>query len=118
MENRVLLIGDIVKLGQTRTLTNGWKVFEFVLRTWTRGIDGQVHSEYHPITLWGDAIEKSRHILEIGKIVRVDGSLSHTVWEDQYHQKKRKTSIRGLLLKEHLLGIPEITEQEKEKFLS
>lgn len=110
------MIGDVVELGETKKLESGIRVFDFILRTWGRGPQGRVLFEYHPITIWGDALDKFKEVITLGKTVRVDGTLTHRTWEDKFQKKHRRTSVRGLVIKEISLEIPPVTDDEKAKF--
>lgn len=106
MENRVLLIGDIADVDSIKTHPSGAKSLDFTVRTWSRLPDGKILFEFHPVTVWGDAIDRAEPTLRVGNVVRLDGALHHTVWEDKFGNKRRKTSVRGLLVKPAVLEVP------------
>lgn len=116
MENRVLLIGDIVRLGDLKTIASGAKVYDFTVRTWSTDTNGRQYFEYHPVTVWGDAVDKARPALQLNRVVRIDGVLSHQRWEDNFGQKRSKTIVRALLVKPLSLVVPPLPESEKAKF--
>ncbi len=116
MDNRVTLTGDVVRIVGTTTVGNNVPVLNFFLRTWSVLEDGRIFFEFHACQAWGQGLERAKGTIEVGRMLRVDGSLAHQTWEDRSGQVRRKTIVRATGIKPVKMEIPPLTEAQKSKF--
>lgn len=98
--NRVMLIGNLTRTPELRTVANGSHVIELGLavnRNWTEA-DGQKREEvtFLDITFWGRTAENAARFLSKGRSVFVEGRLQLDTWQDaQSGQERTKLRIIG-----------------------
>ncbi|MBL9152692.1 MAG: single-stranded DNA-binding protein [Verrucomicrobiales bacterium] len=98
--NRVMLIGNLTRTPELRTVGNGAQVCELGLainRNWTEP-DGQRREEvtYVDITVWGRTAENAAKFLTKGRSVFVEGRLQLDTWKDaQTGQDRSKLRVIG-----------------------
>jgi single-strand DNA-binding protein len=95
--NKVMLIGNLTRDPESRTIPSGQMVCNFSIATssqWT-GADGkkQERTEYHPIVAWGKLAEICTQYLVKGKKIYAEGRLQTREWEAQDGAKKQRTEI-------------------------
>lgn len=95
--NRVILIGNMTRDPELRTLPSGQPVASFGLatnRTW-KGKDGsqQKHAEFHNIVMFGRLAEIAQQYLKKGSPIMVEGRIQTRSWQGQDGIKKYKTEI-------------------------
>lgn len=87
MVNKVTLIGRLGKDPETRHLENGAVVSKFSIATTERYTtkDGnrQENTEWHDIVCWRKLAELSERLLKKGKLVYVEGKLTHRKYDDK-----------------------------------
>jgi len=87
MVNKVTLIGRLGKDPETRHLENGAVVSKFSIATTERytAKDGtrQENTEWHDIVCWRKLAELSERLLKKGKLVYVEGKLTHRKYDDK-----------------------------------
>ena len=91
--NRVILIGNLGKDPEVRTLEGGAKVANFPLATTetykNRSGDRAEHTEWHNIVLWRGLAEVAERFLKKGNSVYIEGKLRTRSWDDQETGNKR-----------------------------
>ncbi len=98
--NRVLLIGNLTRDPELRTVGSGANVCELGLainRSWTDN-QGQKHDEatFVDITFWGKTAENAAKYLSKGRSVYVEGRLQFDTWKDtQTGQDRSKLRVVG-----------------------
>lgn len=95
--NRVILIGNMTRDPEIRTLPSGQPVASFGLATnrmW-KGKDGsqQKHTEFHNIVMFGRLAEITQQYLKKGSSIMVEGRIQTRSWQGQDGAKKYKTEI-------------------------
>lgn len=95
--NRVILIGNMTRDPELRTLPSGQPVASFGLATnrmW-KGKDGtqQKHAEFHNIVMFGRLAEIAQQYLKKGSSIMVEGRIQTRSWQGQDGIKKYKTEI-------------------------
>lgn len=98
MVNKVILIGNLGRDPEVRTIPSGQTVASFSMATsrrW-RDRDGnrQEQTEWHDIVVWGRQAEVAGQYLTKGQRIYVEGRLQTRSWEDrQTGEKKYRTEI-------------------------
>ncbi len=97
MVNRVILIGNLGKDPEFRTLENGAALARFSLATSEnykdKGGNWQQQTEWHDIVVWRNLAERAQATLKKGMAVYVEGKLTHRTWQDQEGNTKRTTEV-------------------------
>jgi len=96
--NKVLLIGNLTRDPEVRSLPNGNKVTSFSLatnRVWKDKAGAKQEStEYHNIVVFGRQAETSAQYLKKGQSAYVEGRLQTRSWDDKASgQKKYRTEV-------------------------
>lgn len=95
--NRAMIIGNMTRDPELRTIPSGQAVANFSIatnRSWT-GQDGkkQTAVEYHNIVVWAKLAEICGQYLKKGQKVYIEGRLQTRDWEGQDGVKRTKTEI-------------------------
>ena len=95
--NKVMLIGNLTKDPESRSLVNGQSLSIFSVatnRTWkdATGVKKE-QAEFHNIVVWGKLADIANQYLKKGKKIYVEGRLQTRSWDDQNGVKKYKTEI-------------------------
>ncbi len=95
--NKVMLIGNITKDPEAKTLPSGQSLSNFSIatnRTW-KDKDGskKEQAEFHNIIAWGKLAEICNQYLKKGSKVYIEGRLQTRSWDDQNGVKKYRTEI-------------------------
>lgn len=95
--NRAMIIGNMTRDPEVRTIPSGQAVANFSIatnRSWT-GQDGkkQTAVEYHNIVVWGKLAEICGQYLKKGQKVFIEGRIQTRDWEGQDGVKRTKTEI-------------------------
>lgn len=97
MVNRVILVGNLGKDPEIRTLENGAKVAKFSIATNENYKDKagqwQTQTEWHDIVAWRSLAERAESSLEKGSTVYLEGKLSTRTWQDQNGNNRRTTEV-------------------------
>ncbi|GAB5552625.1 MAG: single-stranded DNA-binding protein [Saprospiraceae bacterium] len=97
MVNRVILVGNLGKDPEIRTLENGAKVAKFSIATNENYKDKsgqwQTQTEWHDIVAWRSLAERAESSLEKGAAVYLEGKLSTRTWQDQNGNNRRTTEV-------------------------
>ncbi|MBU4369544.1 single-stranded DNA-binding protein [Patescibacteria group bacterium] len=96
--NKAIVMGNLTRDPETRTLPSGQTVTSFSLATnrfWTDKESGEKkkQAEYHNIIAWGRLGEISQQFLKKGSLVYVEGRLQTKNWQDPQGNKKTRTEI-------------------------
>jgi len=95
--NRVILIGNLGKDPEIRTLENGVKVANFTIATTetfkTKNGEKSEHTEWHNIVMWRGLAEIAEKFLRKGKTIYIEGKLQTRSWDDSQGNKRYTTEI-------------------------
>lgn len=95
--NRVMLIGNLGRDPEVKTLDNGTKVAKVTLATTEKYKDRngqpQEQTEWHNLEIWGELARIAEQYLRKGKQIFVEGKIKTDSWEDN-GVKKYRTVIR------------------------
>jgi len=97
MVNKVILLGNLGKDPEVKTLENGNKMAKFPLATSEKYTDkntGQLveNTEWHNVVLWRGLADLAEKYLRKGNQVYVDGKIRTGSWEDN-GEKRYSTEI-------------------------
>ena len=97
--NRVILIGNLGKDPEIRSLEGGAKVANFSLATTEsyKGKNGEKveQTEWHNIVLWRGLAEVAESYLKKGNTIYVEGKIRTRDWTDKDGNKRYTTEIVG-----------------------
>jgi len=98
MLNKVMLIGNLGRDPEVRSIPSGQQVASFTLATNRRWTDKagqrQEQTEWHQIVCWGKLAEVAAQYLTKGKQIFVEGRIQTRSWDDrQTGEKKYRTEI-------------------------
>lgn len=97
MINRVILIGNLGKDPEVRTLESGAMVAKFSIATnenyKDRNGEWQSATEWHDVVVWRALAERAQNQLKKGMQVYIEGKLTHRSWQDQDGNNRRTTEI-------------------------
>jgi single-strand DNA-binding protein len=97
--NKVMLIGNLGKDPEVKTLDNGAKIATFPLATSEnyKDKDGnrQTRTEWHNLVLWRGLADIAENYLHKGSQVFVEGRLSTRKWEDKEGHTRYTTEVIG-----------------------
>jgi single-strand DNA-binding protein len=103
MLNRVTLIGNLGKDPEVRRLENGAVVAKFSLATneYYRDKNEQLQqvTEWHDIVCWRALAEQAERALKKGRLVYIEGKLSHREYTTQDGQKRYITEVLASAIK-------------------
>ena len=96
--NKVILIGNLGRDPEVRTMQNGGKVANLSLATsesWRDKASGErkEKTEWHRVVIFGNLAEIAEKYLKKGSKVYVSGSLQTRKWTDQSGQEKYSTEV-------------------------
>jgi len=96
--NKAIVMGNLTRDPETRTLPSGQAVTSFSLATnrfWTDKESGEKKKqvEYHNIIAWGRLGEISQQFLKKGSLAFIEGRLQTKNWQDPQGNKKTRTEI-------------------------
>lgn len=97
--NKVMLIGNLGKDPEVKTLENGAKIATFPLATSESYKDKegnrQTRTEWHNLVLWRGLADIAQNYLHKGSQVFVEGRLSTRKWEDKDGHTRYTTEVIG-----------------------
>jgi len=97
--NKVMLIGNLGKDPEIRTVPAGSKVANFNIATTEKYTDKQGQkvekTEWHRVVMWRGLAEIAEKYLKKGHTVYIEGKLTTRSWDDPNGQKKYTTEIVG-----------------------
>jgi single-strand DNA-binding protein len=97
--NKVILVGNLGKDPESRTMQNGNKVVNLTLatsETWNDKASGErkERTEWHKVVIFNDRLaDVAERFLKKGRKVYVEGSLQTRKWTDQQGQEKYTTEV-------------------------
>ncbi len=95
--NKVLLIGNLTKEPEMRSLPSGAKVTSFSLatnRVWKdQNGQRQESTDYHNVVVFGRQAETSSQYLVKGAMAMIEGRLTTRSWDDKDGTKKYRTEV-------------------------
>jgi len=96
--NKVMIIGNLTRDPETRTIPSGQSVSSFSVATNRRWKDTKTGepkeaSEFHNIVAWGKLADICNQYLKKGSKVYLEGRLQTRSWDDQNGNKKYRTEI-------------------------
>jgi single-strand DNA-binding protein len=97
--NKVMLIGNLGKDPEVKTLDNGAKIATFPLATSETYKDKegnrQTRTEWHNLVLWRGLADIAESYLHKGSQVYIEGRLSTRKWEDKEGNTRYTTEVIG-----------------------
>lgn len=96
--NKVLIIGNVTRDPESRTIPSGQTVANFGIATNRRWKDAtssewKEQPEFHNIVAWARLAETCQQYLHKGSRVYIEGRLQTHSWDDQSGQKHSRTEI-------------------------
>lgn len=95
--NKVLLIGNLTRDPEMRSLASGQSLATFAVatnRVWTdKQGQRQQQAEFHNIVMFGRLAEIAQQYLTKGKLVFIEGRIQTRSWDAQDGTKKYRTEI-------------------------
>ena len=99
MVNKVILIGRLGADPEVRRLESGAVVAKLRVATSEsyrdKNDEWQERTEWHNIILWRYLAEKAERDFKKGKLVYIEGKLTHRKWQDQDGNEKYTTEVVG-----------------------
>ncbi len=100
MINKVILIGNLGRDPEVRTLESGTMVAKFPVATNERYRDKsgewQTLTEWHDIVVWRGLAERAERDLKKGSLVYVEGKLTHRKYQDRDGIERYVTEVVAL----------------------
>jgi single-strand DNA-binding protein len=97
MINKVILIGNLGKDPEVRRLENGAVVAKFSVATNEsyKDKDGewQTLTEWHDVVVWRNLAERAERDLKKGKMVYIEGKLTHRKYQDKEGNDRYITEV-------------------------
>ncbi len=111
--NKVMLIGNLGKDPEVKTLDNGAKIATFPLATSETYKDKegnrQTRTEWHNMVLWRGLADIAESYLHKGSQVYLEGRLSTRKWEDKEGNTRYTTEVIG----DNLVLLSRANDQQK-----
>ncbi len=103
MVNKVTLIGNLGKDPEIRRLENGAIVAKFTIATneYYRDKSGELQqlTEWHDVVAWRALAEQAERVLRKGKLVYIEGRLTHRQYQDKDGNNRYITEILAGMIK-------------------
>ncbi len=97
MVNKVTLIGNLGRDPEIRQLENGSSVGKFSVATnesyQDKNGEWQTNTEWHEVVVWRRLAERAGRDLAKGKLVYVEGKITHRKWQDKEGRDRNTTEI-------------------------
>ena len=97
MINRVTLIGNLGRDPEVRRLDNGVAVAKFSVATnenyKNKAGEWQTQTEWHDVVCWRQLAERAERDLKKGKLVFIDGKLTHRKYQDKEGNDRYITEV-------------------------
>jgi len=97
MVNRVILVGNLGRDPEIRTLENGAKVAKFSIATnenyKDKSGEWQKQTEWHEIVAWRTLADRAESSLKKGASVYLEGKLSTRSWQDKDGNNRKTTEV-------------------------
>lgn len=99
MINKVILLGNLGKDPEVKTLESGKKVASFSLATTEsykdKNGERQSNTEWHNISFFGSIVEVIEKYLKKGNQIYIEGKIKTRSWDDKDGVKRYTTDIIG-----------------------
>lgn len=97
MINKVTLIGNLGRDPEIKRFENGGVVAKFPVATnenyKDRSGEWQTQTEWHDVVCWGNLAERAERDLRKGRLVYIEGKLTHRKYTDQNNVERYITEI-------------------------
>ncbi len=97
MINKVILIGNLGRDPEVRMLDSGVSVAKFSVATnesyKDKNNEWQTLTEWHNVVLWRGLAERAEKQLAKGKLVFIEGKLTHRKWQDKDGNDRYSTEV-------------------------
>jgi single-strand DNA-binding protein len=91
--NKVILVGNVGRDPQTKTIPSGKQVSEFSVATSDRMKDGTDKTEWHNIVAWDRLADLASKYITKGKQIYVEGKIQTQQWADKDGNKRSRVEI-------------------------
>ncbi|MFZ4543775.1 MAG: single-stranded DNA-binding protein [Saprospiraceae bacterium] len=103
MLNRVTLIGNLGRDPEIRRLENGVAVAKFAVATneYYRDKENNLQqlTEWHDVVAWRSLAEQTEKVLRKGRLVYIEGRLTHRKYKTQDGQDRVATEVLASMIK-------------------
>ncbi|MCF8237961.1 MAG: single-stranded DNA-binding protein [Saprospiraceae bacterium] len=103
MINKVTLVGNLGRDPEVRRLDNGVVVAKFPVATnesyKDKSGEWQTQTEWHDVVVWRQLAERAERDLKKGKLVYIEGKLTHRKYTDQNNIDRYVTEVVGNMLR-------------------
>ncbi len=103
MVNKVTLIGNLGQDPEVRRLESGAVVAKLVIATnesyKDKNDEWQQRTEWHSVVVWRGLAERAERDLKKGKLVYVEGKLTHRKYQDKEGNDRYITEVVGNVLR-------------------
>jgi len=100
MVNKVTLIGNLGKDPEIRRLETGAAVGKFSVATnesyKDKNGEWQTQTEWHDVVVWNSMAERAERDLKKGKLVYIEGKLTHRKYTDKNNIDRYITEVRAM----------------------
>jgi len=97
MINKVILIGNLGRDPEVRHLDSGAVVAKFSIATnesyKDKSGEWQQVTEWHDVVVWRNLAERAERTLKKGKLVYIEGKLTHRKWQDKEGKDRYNTEV-------------------------
>jgi len=97
--NRVILIGNLGKDPEAKTLENGTKVVKFSMATneryTARNGEKMTKTEWHNVVMWRSLAENAERLLKKGSLIYLEGKLRSNTYTDKEGVTRNIAEIEG-----------------------
>ncbi len=103
MINKVTLVGNLGRDPEVRRLDNGVVVAKFPVATnesyKDKSGEWQTQTEWHDVVVWRQLAERAERDLKKGKLVYIEGKLTHRKYTDANNIDRYVTEVVGNMLR-------------------
>lgn len=97
MINKVILVGNLGRDAEVRTLESGAQVARITVATnesyRDKNNEWQTLTEWHDVVLWRNLAERAEQNFKKGNLVYIEGKLSHRKWKDKEGNDRYTTEV-------------------------
>lgn len=94
--NKAILIGNVGRKPELKTMDSGVKMVKFTLATSDRrrkDDDGKPYTEWHNVVAWGKLAEIITQYVDVGMVLYIEGRIQTRSWDGEDGNKKYFTEI-------------------------
>lgn len=103
MINKVTLVGNLGRDPEVRRLDNGVVVAKFSVATnesyKDKGGEWQTQTEWHDVVAWRQLAERAERDLKKGKLVYIEGKLTHRKYTDANNIERYVTEVVASMIR-------------------